>query len=44
MPVRHIHLVDFGIHGNGHMMMIETNDQAIAAVMVNWLNKGMSTK
>ena len=43
VPVRHIHLVDLGIHGNGHMMMIEKNNQSIAAVMVDWLNKGMST-
>ena len=43
VPVRHIHLVDLGIHGNGHMMMIEKNNQAIAAVMADWLNKGMST-
>ncbi|MGD0025660.1 MAG: alpha/beta hydrolase [Xanthobacteraceae bacterium] len=43
VPNRHIHLVDLGIRGNGHMMMIEKNNQAIAAVLVDWLNKGFPT-
>jgi pimeloyl-ACP methyl ester carboxylesterase len=34
-----IHLADLGIHGNGHMMMIEKNNQAIARVMADWLDK-----
>jgi pimeloyl-ACP methyl ester carboxylesterase len=32
-----IRLVDRGIHGNGHMMMLEKNNMAIAAVMDGWL-------
>jgi pimeloyl-ACP methyl ester carboxylesterase len=40
VPVRHVHLADLDIRGNGHMMMIEKNNQAIAAVMVDWLVKG----
>lgn len=32
-----VRLVDRGIHGNGHMMMLEKNNQAIAAVMADWL-------
>jgi pimeloyl-ACP methyl ester carboxylesterase len=40
VPNRQIHLADLGIHGNGHMMMIEKNNQAIAAVLVDWLDKG----
>jgi pimeloyl-ACP methyl ester carboxylesterase len=44
VPVRHVHLADLGIHGNGHMMMIEKNNLAIAAVMTDWLDKGMRTK
>jgi pimeloyl-ACP methyl ester carboxylesterase len=43
VPNRQIHLADLGIHGNGHMMMIEKNNQAIAAVMADWLNKGFPT-
>jgi pimeloyl-ACP methyl ester carboxylesterase len=39
VPVSHIHLVDKGIHGNGHMMMIEKNNLAIAGVMADWLDR-----
>src|SRR6195256_4873927 len=34
-----IRLADIGIHGNGHMMMLEKNNQEIAAFMSNWLFK-----
>ena len=40
VPTRQIHLTEIGIHGNGHMMMIEKNDAAIAAVLVDWLDRG----
>ncbi len=40
VPVRHVHLADLGIRGNGHMMMIEKNNQAIAAVLLDWLDQG----
>ena len=33
-----IKLADVGIHGNSHMMMLEKNNAAIAAVIVKWLN------
>ena len=33
----HVYLGDVGIHGNGHMMMIEKNNLDIAAFMLNWL-------
>lgn len=32
-----VHLGDVGIHGNGHMMMLEENNLAIAALMARWL-------
>jgi hypothetical protein len=32
-----IHLADRGIHGNGHMMMLEKNSDAIAGVIEGWL-------
>lgn len=32
-----IHLPERGIHGNGHMMMLEKNNVAIATVMAEWL-------
>jgi pimeloyl-ACP methyl ester carboxylesterase len=40
VPTRQVHLADVGILGNGHMMMIEKNNQAIAAVMMDWLEAG----
>jgi pimeloyl-ACP methyl ester carboxylesterase len=36
-----IHLPDRGIRGNGHMMMLEKNNLAIAAVMTEWLGKAV---
>jgi pimeloyl-ACP methyl ester carboxylesterase len=32
-------LADAGIHGNGHMMMLEKNSRDIAEVMSRWLDK-----
>jgi len=32
-------LADIGIHGNGHMMMLEKNNMQIAGVMARWLDK-----
>ncbi len=32
-----VHLADRGIHGNGHMMMLEKNSDAIAGVIEGWL-------
>jgi pimeloyl-ACP methyl ester carboxylesterase len=37
-----IKLADVGIHGNGHMMMLEKNNQDIAAVMSRWLAKALA--
>ena len=34
-----IRLADVGIHGNGHMMMLEKNSDAIAKVMADWLDR-----
>jgi pimeloyl-ACP methyl ester carboxylesterase len=34
-----IKLADVGIHGNGHMMMLEKNNAEIAAVMSRWIEK-----
>ena len=35
----HLWLPDRGIHGNGHMMMIENNSHAIAALLLGWLHR-----
>jgi pimeloyl-ACP methyl ester carboxylesterase len=34
-----IKLADVGIHGNGHMMMLEKNNKEIAAVISRWIEK-----
>jgi hypothetical protein len=36
-----IKLADAGIHGNGHMMMLEKNNMEIAALMARWLDKAV---
>ena len=36
-----IKLGDVGIHGNGHMMMLEKNNLDIAAIMFKWLDKAL---
>ena len=39
-----VRLADIGIRGNGHMMMLEKNSDAIAAVIEGWLNKTLAAK
>jgi len=39
-----IRLADVGIRGNGHMLQLERNNQEIAAVMMDWLEKALSAK
>ena len=34
-----VRLESRGIRGNGHMMMIEKNNDQIAAVMLEWIEK-----
>jgi hypothetical protein len=36
-----IKLADIGIHGDGHMMMLEKNKVEIAEVMRQWLAKSL---
>ncbi len=36
-----VYLGDVGITGNGHMMMLEKNNQAIAAFMAGWLEENV---
>jgi pimeloyl-ACP methyl ester carboxylesterase len=33
-----VRLEDVGIHGNGHMMMLETNNMAVASIIARWTN------
>jgi hypothetical protein len=39
VPNSFIRLADVGVHGNGHMMMIEKNSAAIAGVIAQWLER-----
>jgi len=36
-----IKLADVGVHGNGHMMMLEKNNQEIAAILARWLARAL---
>ena len=35
-------LGDVGIHGNGHMMMLENNSHEIGAVISGWLTEKLA--
>jgi pimeloyl-ACP methyl ester carboxylesterase len=39
-----IRLPDVGVHGNGHMMMLEKNSDDIAKVMADWLGHALPGK
>ncbi|MDO5425403.1 MAG: alpha/beta fold hydrolase [Eubacteriales bacterium] len=39
VPADYLHLPDLGIHGNGHMMMLEKNSAEIAGLLADWLTK-----
>jgi pimeloyl-ACP methyl ester carboxylesterase len=44
VPNTFIRLADQGIRGNGHMMMLEKNSDAIAGVIEGWLKKTLAKK
>jgi pimeloyl-ACP methyl ester carboxylesterase len=39
----YVQLAEIGLRGNGHMMMMEKNSDAIAQVIVDWLAKNVPT-
>ena len=39
VAVTFLKLADIGIHGNGHMMMMEKNSDQIAQIIAEWLDK-----
>ena len=39
-----VRLPDVGIHGNGHMMMLEKNSAEIAGLLSGWLGSAVSNK
>jgi len=36
-----VKLGDAGLHGNGHMLMLEKNSQEIADLLLDWLSKNV---
>jgi pimeloyl-ACP methyl ester carboxylesterase len=41
--VERVRLADHGVHGNGHGMMFERNNREVLQVILDWLNKRIST-
>jgi pimeloyl-ACP methyl ester carboxylesterase len=41
VKVDYVQLAEIGLRGNGHMMMMEKNSDAIAQVIVDWLAKNV---
>jgi hypothetical protein len=41
VKVTYVKFADIGLRGNGHMMMMEKNSDAIAQVIVDWLDKNV---
>ncbi|HEY4114085.1 MAG TPA: hypothetical protein VGM17_08495, partial [Rhizomicrobium sp.] len=39
VDVDFVKLADLGLHGNGHMMMMEKNSDAIAQVILDWIDR-----
>ncbi len=37
-PVEHLRLADHGVHGNGHLMMLERNNREALAPILGWLH------
>ena len=42
VDVSFVKLADIGLRGNGHMMMMEKNSDAIAQVIIEWLDKNLA--
>ena len=41
--VEHLRLEEHGLHGNGHMLMLEANSAAISALLLRWLAGAVRT-
>jgi pimeloyl-ACP methyl ester carboxylesterase len=44
VDVSFVKLADIGLRGNGHMMMMEKNSDAIAQVIIEWLDKNVPAR
>ncbi len=38
VPAEYLRLDQLGVHGNGHMMMVEKNSDAVARCLIGWLD------
>jgi hypothetical protein len=41
--VEHLALAELGIEGNGHLMMIERNNEEVLGVITGWLERRLAT-
>jgi pimeloyl-ACP methyl ester carboxylesterase len=39
VPNEHLRLASVGLHGNGHMMMLEKNNLDVAGVLADWIHR-----
>ena len=44
VKVDYVQLAEIGLRGNGHMMMMEKNSDAIAQVILDWLAKNVPAR
>jgi pimeloyl-ACP methyl ester carboxylesterase len=44
VPVTFMRLEDVGLRGNGHMMMLEKNSDAVAGLLASWVEKTLERK
>lgn len=44
VPVTFVRLEERGIHGNGHMLMLEKNSDKIAALVADWLSEAVPAR
>jgi len=44
VPVTFVRLEERGIHGNGHMLMLEKNSDEIAALVAGWLGEAVAAR
>lgn len=42
--VEELRLGSVGVHGNGHMMMVEKNNRDVLQPILNWIDKNVATK
>ena len=43
VSVEHLRLEEHGLHGNGHMMMLERNSDEVAGLLAGWIERATAT-